>query len=590
MLRRTLAVCLCLLAMPGFAPALDLTTRPVSPVLTWGASDLERFDAEWIHVKFVEGSNAVLDGRRFVDAARPGVAEVNDALARAGVQEIRRTIPQHDRAVLREKKARAELVSGVVAPDLSLWFDVRVPGGRAEVARMLNDLNASPAIEVAHPAPIAEPAVIFEHRAVEPPVRGLTPDFTPQQGYLYATPVGLDAPSAWAEAGGMGLDMQFIDVELAWTENHEDFDFANHFFHAGGAAEDPNIAYIDHGTAVLGEAIGDHNGFGISGFAPDADYGFVAVTEAEWPNVPHRFQEAVDTLSPGDVWLIELQMYPPITNQATPMEWLQVNYDVIFTGVFADGVVCVEAGANGSQNLDAPIWGGVFNRNVRDSGAIMVAAGTPVGRVAEWFTNYGSRMDAHAWGSQIVTTGYGDLYTAGPLTTEYTANFGGTSGASPMVTGTALCLQGIMKAQLGFTMTPLALRNLITTTGIPHLGALYIGPRPDLGAAVASILGGTSVPDQARVSELLVVAAPNPFRGITTIRFSMPEAGPATLAIHDVAGRRVRTLLDGAVGEGDRRFVWDGRDDTGRALASGVYFYRLQAAGNSRTGQVQLLK
>jgi flagellar hook assembly protein FlgD len=89
---------------------------------------------------------------------------------------------------------------------------------------------------------------------------------------------------------------------------------------------------------------------------------------------------------------------------------------------------------------------------------------------------------------------------------------------------------------------------------------------------------------------LLVVAAPNPFRGITTIRFSMPEAGPATLAIHDVAGRRVRTLLDGAVGEGDRRFVWDGRDDTGRALASGVYFYRLQAAGNSRTGQVQLLK
>jgi hypothetical protein len=159
-----------------------------------------------------------------------------------------------------------------------------------------------------------------------------------------------------------------------------------------------------------------------------------------------------------------------------------------------------------------------------------------------------------------------------------------------MVTGTALCLQGIMKAQLGFTMTPLALRNLITTTGIPHLGALYIGPRPDLGAAVASILGGTSVPDQARVSELLVVAAPNPFRGITTIRFSMPEAGPATLAIHDVAGRRVRTLLDGAVGEGDRRFVWDGRDDTGRALASGVYFYRLQAAGNSRTGQVQLLK
>jgi hypothetical protein len=577
--------------MAGVAPALDLNTRPVSPVLTWSAASLERFDAEWIHVKFVEGSNVVLDGREFKDGARPGVAEVNAALASANVQEIRRTIPQHDRAILRAKKARAELASGVVAPDLSLWFDLRVPGGREAVARMLNELNASPAVEIAHPAPIVEPAAIFEQRASEPPASVVTPNFASQQGYLYATPVGLDAPSAWAQPGGMGLGMQFIDVELAWTENHEDFDFAGHFFHAGGAIENSDLPYIDHGTAVLGEVIGAHNGFGVSGFAPDADYGFVAIHINEWPNVPQRFQEAVDTLSPGDVWLIELQMYPPITNQATPMEWVQVNYDVIFTGVFADGVVCVEAGANGSQDLDAPIWQGVFDRNVRDSGAIMVAAGTPAGRVAEWFTNYGSRMDAHAWGSQIVSTGYGDLFNGGTLTTEYTANFGGTSGASPMVTGTALCLQGISKAQHGFPMPPLALRSLITTTGIPHLGALYIGPRPNLGAAVAAVLAGpTSSPHPARVSELRVVAAPNPFQTLTTIRCSMPEAGPATLAINDVAGRRVRTLLDGIVGAGESRFVWDGRDDAGRAVASGVYFYRLQAAAKSHTGRVQLLK
>jgi hypothetical protein len=588
MLRRTLVVCLSLLTAPATTFALDLNTRPVSPVLEWRASDLERFDAEWIHVKFVEGSNSVLHGHQFMDGARPGVAEVNAALASAGVQEIRRTIPQHDRAALRAKKARAELASGVVAPDLSLWFDVRVPGGPAQVARVLNELNASPAIEIAHPAPIAEPAAIFEPRAGEPMPAVGTPDFTTMQDYLFATPVGLDAPSAWAEAGGMGLDLQFIDVELGWTENHEDFDFAGHFFHAGGALEDPG--YADHGTAVLGEVIGAHNGFGVSGFAPDADYGFVAIHINEWPDVPHRFQEAIDTLSPGDVWLIELQMYPPITDQATPMEWVQVNYDVIFTGVFADGVVCVEAGANGSQNLDDAIWERVFDRNFRDSGAIMVAAGTPVGRVAEWFTNYGSRMDAHAWGSQIVTTGYGDLYTTGPLTTEYTASFGGTSGASPMVTGAALCLQGIAKAQNGGTMSPIALRSLITTTGIPHLGAQYIGPRPDLGAAVAALLGATSSPEQASVSELRVVAAPNPFHAFTTIRCSMPEAGPATLAINDVAGRRVRTLLDGVVGAGDRSFVWDGRDDAGRAVASGVYFYRLQGAANSRTGRLQLLK
>ena len=50
-----------------------------------------------------------------------------------------------------------------------------------------------------------------------------TPDFTNMQDYLYDTPVGLDAPSAWAQPGGYGENMQFIDVELCWTEDHEDF-------------------------------------------------------------------------------------------------------------------------------------------------------------------------------------------------------------------------------------------------------------------------------------------------------------------------------------------------------------------------------
>jgi len=491
------AIVVCLLAASGPGFALDVETRPVGPVLAWRAADLERFDDAWIHVKFVEGSDAVHADRAFRDPANPAVAEVNEILSRADVSEVRRTIPQHDRATLRAKKARAELASGVVAPDLSLWFDVRVPGGREEVARVLNELNASPAIEIAHPAPIVEPALIFERRPAAPPAApGITPDFSALQDYLYATPVGLDAPSAWAEAGGLGTGMHFVDVELAWTENHEDFDYAGHFFHAGGAPENPQFGYIDHGTAVLGEVIGAHNGFGISGFAPDASYGIVAIDINEWPNVPNRFQEAIDALDPGDVWLIELQMYPPITGDATPMEWVQVNYDVIFTGVWADGVVCVEAGANGAQDLDSRIWEGVFDRNVRDSGAIMVGAGTPVGRVAEWFTNYGTRMDAHAWGSEIVTTGYGDLYSEGSLTTEYTSAFGGTSGASPMVTGTALCLQGIAKAVSGVPLPPVELRSLITDTGIPHLGSLLIGPRPDLGAAVGALLGATSVPER----------------------------------------------------------------------------------------------
>ena len=94
------------------------------------------------------------------------------------------------------------------------------------------------------------------------------------------------------------------------------------------------------------------------------------------------------------------------------MEWVQVNYDVIWTSSWALSIVCIEAGANGSQDLDAELWEGVFDRDVRDSGAILVAAGTPTGRTADSFTNYGSRMDLHARGAAI-----GGSWSGASLTT-----------------------------------------------------------------------------------------------------------------------------------------------------------------------------
>jgi hypothetical protein len=574
--------------VPGLAPALDVSTRAVGPVQEWTADDLRTFDPQWLHVKFVEGSNVLLAGGRFVDDSGLDVAGVNAELARVQVLEARATF-SHDRATLRAWKAAGESRSGVTGPDLSLWFDVRVAGGPAELARVLNALNASSAVEIAHPAPVCEVAAIEPAIAAPapPPGGGIrTPDFSGNQGYLYATPTGLNAPAAWAIAGGKGAGLDFIDVELCWTEDHEDFPFADNFY-VGGAAQDPG--YETHGTAVLGEVIGQHNGFGIQGFSPDVRYGVVAVTVSEWPNVPHYFQEAIDHLDYGDVWLIELQMYPP-GKSATPMEWLQVNYDVIWTGCWSRGVVCMEAGANGSQNLDDASWGGVFDRDVRDSGAIMIGAGTPTGRVAESFTNYGSRMDAHAWGSQIVTTGYGDLYNGGTLQTRYTAGFSGTSGASPMVTGSGLCLQGIALANLSYVLDPITLRGIITDTGIANLGTRYIGPRPDLGAASAAVLQLADAPEGAGAIAWRVQSAPNPFQSRAEIRFDAPQAGRALLTIYDASGRKIRTLLDGAVGAGPQRLQWDGTDESGRDLGSGVYFYRLDADGNRSTGRVQKLR
>jgi flagellar hook assembly protein FlgD len=80
---------------------------------------------------------------------------------------------------------------------------------------------------------------------------------------------------------------------------------------------------------------------------------------------------------------------------------------------------------------------------------------------------------------------------------------------------------------------------------------------------------------------------PNPFgAGGTTIHFALPQAMPARLVVYDVAGRAVRTLVSGMQQAGELRVTWDGRTQTGTRVGRGVYVYRLEAGGTSRTGKM----
>ena len=72
---------------------------------------------------------------------------------------------------------------------------------------------------------------------------------------------------------------------------------------------------------------------------------------------------------------------------------------------------------------------------------------------------------------------------------------------------------------------------------------------------------------------------PNPFNPQTTIHYALARSGPIELAIYDVNGQRVRGLVDGLQEMGEHTATWDGQDDRGKAVASGVYFCRLQADG-----------
>ncbi|MCB0582526.1 MAG: T9SS type A sorting domain-containing protein, partial [Phaeodactylibacter sp.] len=85
-------------------------------------------------------------------------------------------------------------------------------------------------------------------------------------------------------------------------------------------------------------------------------------------------------------------------------------------------------------------------------------------------------------------------------------------------------------------------------------------------------------------------ANPNPFREEVTIRFYLPEAGPAALEAFNLNGQRVTTLHSGYLDAGFQRFSWNGSGEGGQRLSGGVYLIRLQAESGTLTQKVSLMR
>ncbi|MEN8008400.1 MAG: FlgD immunoglobulin-like domain containing protein [Candidatus Krumholzibacteriota bacterium] len=90
---------------------------------------------------------------------------------------------------------------------------------------------------------------------------------------------------------------------------------------------------------------------------------------------------------------------------------------------------------------------------------------------------------------------------------------------------------------------------------------------------VGTSVDNAEIPTAARLGQNV----PNPFNPMTTISFNLAAAGKANLSIYDVAGKRIRTLVDMELEAGDHRFTWNGTDQSGRPAAAGVYLYRLDS-------------
>ncbi|MCF8259581.1 MAG: choice-of-anchor A family protein [Melioribacteraceae bacterium] len=101
----------------------------------------------------------------------------------------------------------------------------------------------------------------------------------------------------------------------------------------------------------------------------------------------------------------------------------------------------------------------------------------------------------------------------------------------------------------------------------------------------------TSVSNQTNPIEFaLKNNYPNPFNPTTNIKFSVPQATFVTLKVYDMLGREIRTLVNSTIAGGNHEVVWNGKDDNGSLVSTGLYLYRLETQGFTKSHKMLLLK
>jgi Zn-dependent metalloprotease len=127
--------------------------------------------------------------------------------------------------------------------------------------------------------------------------------------------------------------------------------------------------------------------------------------------------------------------------------------------------------------------------------------------------------------------------------------------------------------------------NVATWRGASPRGAEYAHNTVYIDAAVADVAVG----DHRPALSLSLLGA-NPVRGNAALNFSLSQTGSVRLQLIDVSGRAVRVLVDGSMSAGPHAASWNGRDNEGRSLPSGLYFARLDAEGRSVVRRVLMVR
>lgn len=333
---------------------------------------------------------------------------------------------------------------------------------------LIDALLASPLVETAYQEGIWVPA--------GPNPNDRNP-LSHQQGYLDAAPVGVDARFTHQQLDGKGAGIKVAHLDQGWLLRHSDL-YRVPITIVPIPQSGTNYIGNFHGTAVLGILAANDNDKGILGMVPDATFGVAGTNYVEGPAYYGAFAYASrwcrDT--PGSVVLLTSMLFRysgyDSYHHFLPVESEPMVFDAIRLATSNLGISVIEAAgqymgySRPGLNLDDyrdERGNRIYDRSVRDSGAIMVAGAISQSPHSRWpQSNYGNRIDCFAWAENIATTGSDDTDLRG-----YTNSFEGTSGAAAIVAGSAVTVQGLAKAaRPEGIFSPAQLRSLLSARGI----------------------------------------------------------------------------------------------------------------------------
>jgi len=409
------------------------------------------------------------------------------------------------------------------------------------------------------------------------------PQFPDQWPLKNTADIDIDAPEAWdVETGDSDVIIAIVDSGIMCThgdlagkiwvnedevENGEDTDGNGYVDDLLGwdfidADNDPNDD-IGHGTRVSGIAAAEtNNGVDVAGVCPDCQLMACRVC-ADGDCSMFRMADAIYYATENGASVINLS----IGLDQGDICYFGPTVDAAFDYAVLSGVVLVAAAGN--HYSDAYTFPACDPRiiavaNHRSNGEKSVSS------------NWGSWVDVAAPGDNVVTTNGG----GGCCLTS------GTSMSSPHVAGVAGLLLSARP-----NLTPADVRQIIMDSSEPVDWPDTPIAAGRVNAYSALIATGVSESNPTTPGRIAHGSFPNPFNPVTTIAYEMPRSGHVDLRVYSTSGRVVRVLLDSEFqSEGNHAVSWRGCDDSGRRVASGAYFYRLNVDGETHTAKMIMVK